>query len=1133
MESQPLLPQAGAVDDARRRRRAAHWTILTIAVLAALSLVVLSSGAWREWNSDNPAQDGGQFSWKRCPGMPMNSKVVCGTLMVPLDHGNVTGKQLSVAVAMYPATKSPKIGTLVVNPGGPGGSGVAMIKGGGESLSTVAGGQYDFLSFDPRGIGESQSILCYESPAAHIQADAVMYAVGVPHNKKQMAHFAAMQEARARSCGQHDTEDLLRHVSTAATARDMDLIRAALGEDVLNYWGFSYGTFLGATYVNMFPDHVGRVILDGVVDPSEFSGRWETFIPGGLVHLDGVIEGFAADCDAAGSDRCALASPTNAKVNGTIGRIRSLIERLDVSPLAFSGGTVPHVVNGDFVRETLFRASYGPSSWPKVAQGLARLDSDGDASMLYGPKADKAELCPLADYAGEEGFSGVYCNDAEAVTELKWEDVDKCTRVSEYGGRTFCIMPVTCRYWPVRPVERYAGPWNKTLRNKVLVVGNTMDPVTPLESARRLVELMEGNGVLLTHTGYGHCSTSQPGRCTISAIQDYLIRGDLPEEGTVCENDTPTFPVASESFLLADPLMEGAHTVDQARRRRRAVHWTVAAIVTVAVLSLVFLSTGWREWAREHFPWLFPDPGSDKPGHDGGPFGWKPCPGVPSDSKVVCGTLIVPLDHNNTTGKLLSVAVAKHPATKSPRIGTLVVNPGGPGGSGVATIKDGGASLSTIVGGQYDVFSFDPRGIGESQSILCYDSAAAHIQAAAIQAAVGLPHSKKQMAHYAALQEARAKSCGQHDSGDLLRHVSTASTARDMDLIRSALGEEQLTYWGFSYGTFLGATYANMFPDRVGRLILDGVVDPSEFSARWDRFIPNGVVHLDGVIDGFASDCDAAGVDRCALASAAPVVNGTMARIQKLIKRLEASPLGFPGAAVPVVIDGDFVRYKLFRAAYAPTTWPSIARGLAQLDLNGDASALLGPRGDASLLCPIADYASEDGFPGVSCNDAIPLTDMSWEDVERCSKSSEYGGRFMCTLPITCRYWPVRPVERYAGPWNKTLKNKVLVIGNTMDPVTPIESARRLVELMEGNGVLLTHVAYGHCSTSLPGRCTIAAIQDYLVLGKLPEKGTVCESDTPTFPDPSESFLMAADPLMASARVLDEVLRMAKGPSKL
>ncbi|KAI9316961.1 TAP-like protein-domain-containing protein, partial [Zopfochytrium polystomum] len=524
--------------------------------------------------------------WKKC-----NEVFYCGSILVPLDHLNASdSRRISIAVVKFPAPLKPRLGTIFINPGGPGGSGADLAKGAGPLISALTGGHHDILGFDPRGIGASNSVICYPSASAHAAADIAAQTFSFPgfHDSPiSFPAFGALSQSAAATCETH-SPNLLPYISTAYTNRDMDLMRSALGEAKLNYWGFSYGTFLGISYVNLFPDRVGSVILDGVTDPTTYTGTSDAWTRTSLTDTEAVLDGLGRECEAAAaaSRGCALAKLVSPSRPTVASLLRGAMDDLDAAPVALSTGSVVPFLSGLHAASAVFGALYRPTTWPALADVFYALLDPAQRDPLplarfLGAQAedDVGAYCPVTDDAGRNGFLAVKCADGvqDSTDVARWEKEAKRaeTEYSPLIGRPWSLMTRPCSFWP-RPAERFAGPWNHTLSNKVLLIGNTLDPVTPLASAKVAASLMtDANNVLLTQKSYGHCSIAQISTCTVKAIQSYFIHGTLPEPGTVCEADKSPFAVEEEEEGLA-----GEAGVLSAEQRARVEE--VAAMVAKA-----------------------------------------------------------------------------------------------------------------------------------------------------------------------------------------------------------------------------------------------------------------------------------------------------------------------------------------------------------------------------------------------------------------------------------------------------------------------------------------------------------------------------------------------------------------------
>lgn len=462
---------------------------------------------------------------------------------------------------------------------------------------------------------------------------------------------------------------------------------------------------------------------------------------------------------------------------------------------------------------------------------------------------------------------------------------------------------------------------------------------------------------------------------------------------------------------------------------------------------------------------------------------WRSC-GV----RLQCARVRVPLDWAQPAGPTISLAVIRYlPRRPAHLIGSLFVNFGGPGVPGVATLKAAAtASLQALSEGRFDVVSWDPRGTGESTHVRCFANAQA--QARFWGRDWSVPTTVSASRRYVAKTVAFVKRCVAL-SGRLLAHESTADTARDLDYLRRLVGDRQLTYLGVSYGTFLGQTYANMFPHRVRAMVLDGVVDPVAFTTSVEASIANGVSDTDLVFAKFESLCQRAGPSRCALAGHGSVA----ARVSRLLTRLRRGPIPAPGAAPPRRLSYGDLLIDLFTRLGSPALWPRLASDLDQA-ARGDGSALeqdfqrARPAYQSALVSAVA----------LQCADKPPPRQGpgAWPTViGRLTRISRIDGPVNAWwLWAPCASWPVASVDRYTGPWNAATHHPILVIGTRFDPQTPFANARRVSRLL-GNAVLLSYDGYGHTSGNLPSACVEQAISRYFVALVTPPRGTVCQPD--------------------------------------
>jgi pimeloyl-ACP methyl ester carboxylesterase len=425
------------------------------------------------------------------------------------------------------------------------------------------------------------------------------------------------------------------------------------------------------------------------------------------------------------------------------------------------------------------------------------------------------------------------------------------------------------------------------------------------------------------------------------------------------------------------------------------------------------------------------------------------------------------------------------------RIGSLLVDFGGPGVPGVATLKTAPIpQLDALSQGRFDLVSWDPRGTGESSHVRCFRNARSQERFWGSQWTI--PTTPSASRRYVTKTVAYVKRCVAL-SGRLLAHVSTADTARDLDYLRRLVGDRQLTYLGISYGTFIGQTYANMFPGRLRAMVLDGVIDPVAFTTSVEAAIANATSDTDLVFAKLQSLCQTAGPARCALAGHGAVA----ARVNGLLARLRRGPIPAPSAAPPRRLSYGDVLIDVFAALGTPEQWPQLAAAL-------EAAA----RGDGSAL----ETAFQQQRPGyqsalvpavaLQCADKPPPRrgPRAWPQViGRLTRTSAIEGPLQgWWLWAPCASWPIASADRYTGPWNASTSGRILVIGTRFDPQTPFANARRVARLL-GNAVLLTYDGYGHTSENDPSACVEQATTRYLVALVTPRPGSVCRPDRRPF----------------------------------
>lgn len=478
----------------------------------------------------------------------------CATAAVPLDYAQPTGATTHIALARIPAAdQANRIGSVFVNPGGPGGSGVDSVLGGfGQALGQQLEGRFDVVGFDPRGVARSEPLRCFDS-----QQEAAKFLAGVPffpYQKEQYRPYFETARAYAELCsdGRHR---ISQHMSTADVARDLDLLRQAVGDAKLNYLGFSYGSYLGNTYANLFPQKIRTLVIDGVLDPRLWSSGRQ--IESDRIAIQKEFDEFLRLCDEAGPD-CAFSAP-----EGSAARWESLATAIRRQPLALPDGSF-------FTYDSLILAGigamYAPEFWGGPFGDAALFDAVADA-VSQGPAATAVVVdlrrsiaarvaAPAADVYDNriDAYFGNQCGDTQFPRTLaQFRLTDRYAAAgSRFGPLVWWRFGAPCAAWPVND-DRYTGPWTARTANPVLVVGNFFDGITDYSGAQASARLLKSSR-LLSYAGWGHVAYGRSA-CVTAHVNRYLIDGALPDAGTVCPaNPNPFLPVAAQAAAGSAPL---------------------------------------------------------------------------------------------------------------------------------------------------------------------------------------------------------------------------------------------------------------------------------------------------------------------------------------------------------------------------------------------------------------------------------------------------------------------------------------------------------------------------------------------------------------------------------------------------
>ncbi|KAI5863924.1 alpha/beta-hydrolase [Durotheca rogersii] len=475
------------------------------------------------------------LQWGPCntTEVPSQVPVQCSTLEVPLDYTEPgSGETHILDLVRVPAPVQPSKGSIVLNFGGPGGTARDVVGALSMELQALSGREYDLLAFDPRGTSGSRlSFNCYQN-----ELDALSFFLSqVPANQSegQLGRLWAQGTINADTClrTQNKTGSL---ISSAFTARDIMQIVDALEEDgMLRYWGFSYGTTLGATIAGMFPDKIERMVLDGVQNPHEYY-REQADIEE-WTDADAEFSAIFTGCVAA-RDKCALAKGNNKTAAELEKEVWDLIEAVKIRPLVVEGAMMDYAA----VKGLFINALYNSGTWAGLAEMVNAI-----LTGQYESSSDTSPFDPALIHWSilrAQALSGIHCSDNMVRTE-RFEDfvpaVERMYESSKIIGDALVSLYATCAQWKIEPKERYMGDFNVNTKHPVLFIGNTFDGLTPLVSARNVSSTFEGS-VVLEVDGYGHASLVAPSACTLRKTSTYWLDGTLPDN-LFCESDAPLY----------------------------------------------------------------------------------------------------------------------------------------------------------------------------------------------------------------------------------------------------------------------------------------------------------------------------------------------------------------------------------------------------------------------------------------------------------------------------------------------------------------------------------------------------------------------------------------------------------------
>jgi pimeloyl-ACP methyl ester carboxylesterase len=477
----------------------------------------------------------------------------CASVPVPLDYDDPNGASVLIALVRLPASdQAGKIGSIFLNPGGPGGSGIEFALDVAPLFQAFGlGASFDLVGFDPRGIARSSAVRCFGTQR---QWDRVLVPYAFPFTDEELGPWIDGELYMDEVCDQRAGR-ILDHMATADVARDLDTLRAAVGDEKLTYLGISYGTYLGNTYANMFPDNFRAMVLDSALDPV----AWATGVPGeeGLpfstrlrssAGAQATLDEFFRLCDA-GAPNCAFSGDSAA-------RFAAVADQLRAGPIdvvdPVSGAVVPLHYQDLIVNA--FASMYDAGSWPALAAFLEFIEQQASPATLG---AALAKLWVDQGYISKrgfpryrnalEGFPAVACSDTDNPDDYAvWPEAAAADDAAHgYFGRQWTWASSICAQWPGVDADRYIGPFDTDTEAPILFVNNRFDPATRYEGAVAAESALP-NAALITVNGWGHGATPTSS-CAISAVIGYLLTGASPGDLT-CDPDVVPF---------ADPAVAG------------------------------------------------------------------------------------------------------------------------------------------------------------------------------------------------------------------------------------------------------------------------------------------------------------------------------------------------------------------------------------------------------------------------------------------------------------------------------------------------------------------------------------------------------------------------------------------------
>ncbi|GAB2933848.1 alpha/beta hydrolase [Streptomyces mayteni] len=481
-----------------------------------------------------------QLSWAACPKpdaaegdgaaspspLPDGEDWECATMTAPLDYTNPEGDTIDIAMirARTKAKGDDRIGSLIFNFGGPGGSGVATLPAFGADYAKL-NSRYDLVSFDPRGVGDSEGVQCLDNQ----QLDEYFAADADPRTADERRAFVDRLKEFDQGC-EDRAGNLLPHLTTTNTARDLDLMRKVLGDDKLHYFGISYGTELGGVYAHLFPRRVGRAALDAVVDPT---GSAEDGALGQTAGFQLALGNYLDACTQ--SDDCPLGTdPDDAE-----DKLRDFLDGLRDHPLD-TRDPDDRKLTQSLAWSGIAQSLYSQTFWPYLTQGLddAMAEDNPDGTVLLALGDSMNGRNPDGSYSTlQSSLTAISCADSNqrfTVDDVR-DKLDDFEDTSSVFGPQMAWGLLNCTHWPVDG-QRAHPDVSADGAPKILLIGTTGDPATPFDGTAHMKDALGDDvGVELVFEGEGHGAYNSGNKCVQDTTNDYLLNGDVPDDGKRCK----------------------------------------------------------------------------------------------------------------------------------------------------------------------------------------------------------------------------------------------------------------------------------------------------------------------------------------------------------------------------------------------------------------------------------------------------------------------------------------------------------------------------------------------------------------------------------------------------------------------